>query len=331
MSSKKHNAFSGYQWTYYSVLQPGPQKSRAEIFLAFTNWEALLKYSAEKRHRLECALLVDIALGYNHIVRIIHFTDETRWIARLRLPPLSNTSPSEAESVMQSEIATIALVQWNSTVPVPQVHAFEGKADYDVGASFMLIDCLEGNVEMDLGMGVPAEKKDAFFDKLLEVHVELSAIQLPKIGTIVSINDDSTVEQGPIPGLGGPFDTATQYFEAQMSRLKFGMSEERVRDIGGPYADDILQSVASFTKESRSFLRNSLRTTTAPSHSVMEISATTSSWMTITTYWESLTGNLLSRNLGKSLETSHSLFPLYLQLWTPHFSTTKTARPKIRT
>ncbi|KAK0100468.1 hypothetical protein ONS95_008418 [Cadophora gregata] len=248
--SQNDKAFSGYQWTYFSSLQEGPLRSRAELFLASVNWPALLEYSAKKRHGINCTLLPNIGLGYNHIVRIVEFADETRWVARLRMPPLikSGSDKDALKNTMNCEINAISLVRQKTGIPVPQIHAFEVESGNSVKAPFMLMDCLEGNVGMDLGMKIPPEYKQAFLSSLAKIHVQLSAVQLPKIGTIVSINRDSTYQQGPIPGLGGPFDTATEFFKAWAAKVEFGMSDEQLRAASGPYAAEIIPSVSSFAK-----------------------------------------------------------------------------------
>jgi len=62
------------------------------------------------------------------------------------------------------------------------------------------------------------------------------------------MNGDGTYQQGPIPGLGGPFDTATEFFKAWAAKVEFGMLDEQLRAASGPYAAEIIPSVASFTK-----------------------------------------------------------------------------------
>ena len=71
-------------------------------------------------------------------------------------------------------------------------------------------------------------------------------VQLPKIGTIVAMNPDGTCQQGPIPGLGGPYNTATEYFKAWAAQAKFSMSNDQLRAASGEYADEIVPSVSSF-------------------------------------------------------------------------------------
>lgn len=46
-----------------------------DSFLASVNWTALLEYAAKKRKGVSCKLLPDIGLGYNHMVRIVQFSD----------------------------------------------------------------------------------------------------------------------------------------------------------------------------------------------------------------------------------------------------------------
>lgn len=69
---------------------------------------------------------------------------------------------------------------------------------------------------------------------------------MPKIGKVVGINEDGTYRQGPLPNLGGPFDTAADFFRAWSSTVEFGLSESRLRDAAGPYADEISQSLSAF-------------------------------------------------------------------------------------
>jgi hypothetical protein len=170
---EKGNSFSGYQWSYLSSLEPGPVRSRAESFLSSVDWQALTAYAASKRQGTLCSLLPDIGLGYNHMVRILEFTDGVKWVARLRLPALAESSTSEEvlEAKSNSEFRTMSLLQQRSDLPVPRVHAYEARSDCNVKASFMLMDCLEGNVGMDLGLEIPPKFKQPFLDGLANIHV----------------------------------------------------------------------------------------------------------------------------------------------------------------
>ncbi|KAJ5578690.1 uncharacterized protein N7459_007654 [Penicillium hispanicum] len=81
---------------------------------------------------------------------------------------------------------------------------------------------------------------------MAQIQIELSRIQLPKIGTILHKNDDGSYEQGPIPGLGGPFESATEFFEAWAANSEFGLSEDRLRGTAGSLTEELLSSASSF-------------------------------------------------------------------------------------
>ncbi|KAI3336838.1 hypothetical protein HD806DRAFT_19503 [Xylariaceae sp. AK1471] len=258
--SNREPAFSGYRWDYFDSLGDGPLRSRAQQFLTYVGWQALQQYAANKRNGMSCQILPNIGLGYNHMVRIIEFEDGVRWVARLRMPPLKKMDDerapellSKSELNIKSEHTAMALVQEKTNIPIPEVYATETRWDCEVQAPFMLMDCLPGNVGMDLDMKIPPRFKSSFFRKLACIHVELSTVQLPKIGIIVSRNEDGTYQQGSIPGLGGPFDTATKFFQAWASKTEFGLPIDRLREASGPYADEIIPSVASFPEAIRRF------------------------------------------------------------------------------
>ena len=52
---------------------------------------------------------------------------------------------------------------------------------YDIRALFMLMDCLEGNVGMDLGINIPSRYKQAFFADLTKIYVGKTCLMLCKL------------------------------------------------------------------------------------------------------------------------------------------------------
>ncbi|RDW67451.1 uncharacterized protein DSM5745_09317 [Aspergillus mulundensis] len=147
---------------------------------------------------------------------------------------------------MASEHSTIQLIQKESKIRTPRVHMLELDANCPVKAPFMLMDCLPGNVGMDLDMKIPPERKSAVFEQMAEIHIEMFHLRLPKIGIVVGVNKDGSYRQGPIPGLGGPFDTAADYFRAWAKKTKFGLSKNQLQEAAGSHADEILESTSSF-------------------------------------------------------------------------------------
>lgn len=124
---------------------------------------------------MECTLLSHIGLGHNHMVRIIRFMDDIQWAARLRLPTLKDSGTSfDIAKSMECEASTITLVRQNTRIPVPEIYAFESDSNCPIKTPFMLMECLAGNVGMDIGMEVPLAHQQDFFKDLAEIQVSKS-------------------------------------------------------------------------------------------------------------------------------------------------------------
>lgn len=117
-------------------------------------------------------LLPDIGFGFNHMIRIVEFSDKTRWVARLRMPPLlqRGNCPHEMTRAMECEHHIIQLIRKETNMPVPQIHVFDGNLQKKVKAQFMLMVCLRGNVGMDLNMKIPSEYKASVYARMAEIH-----------------------------------------------------------------------------------------------------------------------------------------------------------------
>lgn len=135
---------------------------RVQNFIDSINWDGLIEYASKLRNGKICKLLPDIGLGYNHLVRIIEFQDDVRWIARLRM---------HNKQTIVTEYNTILLVEQKTNIAVPKVHAVELDSENIVKAQFMLMECLRGNAGIDLGMDVPDFYKRSVFSKMAEVQV----------------------------------------------------------------------------------------------------------------------------------------------------------------
>ncbi|KAJ5420914.1 hypothetical protein N7465_003433 [Penicillium sp. CMV-2018d] len=125
-------------------------------------------------------------------------------------------------------------IKEHSSLPVPQVYAYEFDENSPVSAAFILMELLPGSVAMDALGGyeahrgvIPREYRQNFYRSVANCHVQLASLRLPKIGTIVR-NREGGYECGPLPGIGGPFDTATAFFEAWADSVKFKLDKETI-------------------------------------------------------------------------------------------------------
>ena len=73
-------------------------------------------------------------------------------------------------------------------------------------------------------------------------------IRFPQIGMIAK-RGDGTYEAEAIPGLGGPFNTATEYFAAWGEHTKFPYSEKSMRImLPEEYKDDVIRSTGDYPR-----------------------------------------------------------------------------------
>ncbi|KAF2489588.1 hypothetical protein BU16DRAFT_597006 [Lophium mytilinum] len=222
----------GFRWNVFSTIPEGMAlRTRAEAALGDTNWDALLEYASKLRDGTECKLLTDIGMGANHMIRVIEFDDGKRWVARVHMPYSMYDGSikmvwDDAKETFDNEVVILNLIRESSNIPVPAIYAHETADTVGVQAPFILMECVEGNVGTDIFddktfEAFPDERKDTLFDSVAEVHVGLSTVLLPKIGTVIGRNEDGTYIQGPIYPIGGPFDTATEFFQAWAKNMPF--------------------------------------------------------------------------------------------------------------
>ena len=81
--------------------------------------------------------------------------------------------------------------------------------------------------------------------RLTMIWAELSSTTFPKIGSLAR-REDGTWEIGPLPGLGGPFDTATEYLEAWADAAKFDDLERLEEMYGKEQGNRIKASIFAF-------------------------------------------------------------------------------------
>lgn len=80
-------------------------------------------------------------------------------------------------------------------------------------------------------------------------------MRFPKIGSIIR-RDDGSYDVGPIPGIGGPFETASEYLEAWANHVKFPFSEHTIRKRVPPeLADELVSSIQDFPVQLRALAK----------------------------------------------------------------------------
>lgn len=173
----KDSIFSGFKWGHFKTVTDPKQLTRATTFLESVSWPALEDVASKTRGEISCKLTADIGLGYNHMVRNIQFADSTNLVARLPLPRFSDNGlypdPDAVDISIRSEICTLHAVAEHTDIVVPRVYASDTNPDCGVGAPYVLMNCLEGNSGLDLGLEIPLQYEHDFFCEIARIHVSM--------------------------------------------------------------------------------------------------------------------------------------------------------------
>ncbi|KAI1267856.1 kinase-like domain-containing protein [Xylariaceae sp. FL1019] len=230
-----------------------------------TNWGKLCQLASTLNNGLPCVLLDKPATngGFN-LVRLLEFSDGTRWIARI--PLRCSTADS---TKLQSEVDAMQLVQECSAVPIPKIFAYEVDGNNPIGVPFVLMEFLLGNTAIDAAGGwdvhkgeIPLAHRDVFYSSVAECHVQMTALRFSKIGSIVRMASGK-YDIGPLPNIGGPFSTASSFFAAWADHAKFPSDGERILQLmaGGP-AKEVLEGINEFPSRVKSMVPQLCRTKT---------------------------------------------------------------------
>lgn len=135
--------------------------------LTLIQYEKIAAFCIETRGRIEpsfinqsgpaqkqSAVLEPTIFGSYHAVFPIKFEDGARWI--LKVPAVGTTDhfDSSSAAALKSEALTMRLIRKNTTIPVPEVFAFDSSIDNVLGVPFVLMSFAEG-----------VSAYDAWFDK----------------------------------------------------------------------------------------------------------------------------------------------------------------------
>lgn len=74
--------------------------------------------------------------------------------------------------------------------------------------------------------------------------MSITKLQFPQIGSLVCT--DTGYKVGPLPELGGPYNTASEYLEAWATHASFSRAKEDIIRCCGPNGDEIAASVEEF-------------------------------------------------------------------------------------
>lgn len=105
---------------------------------------------------------------------------------------------------------------------------------------------------------IPKQLRPNFYRSVAQAHVQLTKLRFSKIGTIVRSSKTGEFDIGPLPHIGGPFQTASVFFAAWATHVKFKMDRAeiiRMTPADQPeLAKQICDAIESFPSQVRDLL-----------------------------------------------------------------------------
>lgn len=164
--------------TSWTTVQGFLQDSDSQTVDCFhrTQWDELCRIASGLAGNLECIALDQVASGLNNIVRLLEFSDQTRWAAQVHIR--RSGSPLSSSTKLETEVATMQFIKEHCDLPVPRVFAYEVDESNLASAAFILMELLPGIVAMDALGGhrahrgvIPREHRQSFYRSVARSHV----------------------------------------------------------------------------------------------------------------------------------------------------------------
>ena len=205
MSSNRPSA----SWQGFGDLEPGPFLDRIKTVLSTVNFRQLEKaallaraqHDEKKEPGLTCTVNTSLfAYGYDNLVLELAFSDHVYWIARIRHRAMG---PSEARGHamdLLSEIATIRTVRERTSIPAPQVFAYDVSSSNEVGCPYMIMETLPGRtLGGPIAAQVPSEHLPKVANQLAAVIYQLHGLTFDRTGRLWRGKDgDGPLEVIPV-------------------------------------------------------------------------------------------------------------------------------------
>ncbi|EXJ80739.1 hypothetical protein A1O3_07023 [Capronia epimyces CBS 606.96] len=198
---------------------------RATAFFAAVKWDQLVSRCSRLHGGIPCSLGEKFSIGHFNMVRRIVFEDGTSWVARLRLPRLGavlgDREMLDEARTLQVEVASMKFLKAKTGMPVPEIHSYSVDAKNEVGAPYILMDYIDGNVatelraakNCDVGLFGTLHQDRKFREQMARIQVTLSSFEFDRIGSLYQDETTSEFFIGPDAETGkGPWASSMDYY-----------------------------------------------------------------------------------------------------------------------
>ncbi|KAK7757136.1 hypothetical protein SLS62_000683 [Diatrype stigma] len=186
----------GDGWTGFARLNPniGDLYERIRTVLTSADFRELEKRALLARRRRdeiadpELSCTIDPSFftnGSENVVLKVCFSDHVNWVARIYHKFMDDEAAQRYTVSMISEIATIKKVRECTTIPAPDVFAYDTDPSNLVGYPYMLMELLDGRaLERSVAISVPPEHLPKVARQLADVLYQLQTITSKSLGQL---------------------------------------------------------------------------------------------------------------------------------------------------
>lgn len=223
------------------VRSDSPMAKGLEDMLSRVDLQGLCSIASALRDGRSCIISEKYTCGAYNLVFEVCFDDGVSWIARMRSAApmqvvsseLVFESPKYKQHIMESEVATMRYVRQHTTIPVPEVYAFDTTSTNPARSPYILMECIHGwRTPLKL-QDLPDSVLQHILDQLAHVLVQLSSLQFPQIGYLHDDVDHQYRIDAMLDRKGkqvGPFSSAGDYYKWRADQ-PLNRSNESVVDL----------------------------------------------------------------------------------------------------
>ncbi len=123
------------------------------------------------------------AHGFVNVVMEVAFSDNVYWIARLRYQPVRESRVAEHAVDLLSEIATMKTVRDRTSIPVPEVFAFDASPFNPVDYPYIFMEPVVGrNLDNVLALGLLSKHLPKVAKQLADILFQLYGLSFDRLG-----------------------------------------------------------------------------------------------------------------------------------------------------
>ena len=166
----------------------------------------LSKHDPSLKHRIISRLN-----GSYNLVFIVEFDDGMKYVVRLPGTGWGNRFTDIARKSFESQIMTLRLICNETTIPIPEVYAFDASLNNELGAPWMVTSFLPGSTVAQLwfdekGPTPLEERRQRALETIAEAMSQLQKFKFNKIGSLELTDQTSRYDKisiGPLYCYGG--------------------------------------------------------------------------------------------------------------------------------